>query len=105
MDRLHGGRCVGLAIACLVMPHVASAQENGPQGLSAPGEALRAQGRFLRGMAWYDLGSARAAAIEADAQAEWNRTVRADYERYLLDRANRLATKKALRNEREQDAV
>lgn len=94
---------IGVFTAGLSAAAVAHAQHAG--GASVPGEALRAQGRYLRGMAWYELGSARAGAIEADAVAAWNRAVQADYSQYLLDRARRAAAKKALRNEREEDAA
>jgi hypothetical protein len=74
-------------------------------GASPQGESLRAEGRYLQGMAWYNFGAARAAAIDADAQAAWNRAVQAEYSRDLAERADRRAAKKALRDEREQDAA
>src|SRR4051794_12440162 len=70
------------------------------QGVTAQGDAFRGQGRFLRGMAWYELGEARAKALEADAVLAWNRAVQADYQRYLLERAGRAAARKALRGGR-----
>ncbi len=81
------------------------ARAQGFGGATADGEALRAQGQYLRGMAWYNFGAARAAAMDAEAQAAWNRAVRADYARELAERADRRAAKKALRDEREQDAA
>ncbi|WP_406695427.1 hypothetical protein V5E97_30830 [Singulisphaera sp. Ch08] len=74
-------------------------------GATAQGDALRGQGRFMRGMAWYELGAAQAQAIEAEAVFAWNRSVQADYEQYLAGRARRAAAKKALSNEREEQAT
>ena len=74
-------------------------------GATVQGDALRGQGRFLRGMAWYELGEARANALEAEAVFSWNRAVQADYQRYLLERAGRSAARNALRNEREEEAA
>ena len=45
----------------------------GQRGATVQGDALSGQGRFLRGMAWYDLETAQAGAIEADAVFAWNR--------------------------------
>src|SRR4051812_20005280 len=75
------------------------------QGVTAQGDALRGDGRFLRGMAWYELGEARARALEADAVTAWNRAVQADYQRDLLEKAGRAAARRALRNEREEEAA
>jgi hypothetical protein len=83
----------------------AGARAQGFGGATAQGEAIRAEGQYLRGMAWYNFGAARAAAIDAEAQAAWNRAVQADYQRYLDERASRLAARKALRAEQQQDAA
>jgi hypothetical protein len=56
-------------------------------------------------MSWYELGSAQAQALEADAERAWNQAVRADYEQYLIAKASRAAAKRALVNEREQAAM
>ncbi len=69
------------------------------------GSAMRGQGQFLRGMAWYELGSAQGAAIEVESMKAWNQAVQADYNQYFLDRSRRAANKKALRNEVEQEAL
>ncbi len=103
-------RLMRIALACAltvgpVLSKAARGQYVGRSGVTAQGDAFRAQGRFLRGMAWYELGTARAGAIEADALFAWNRAVQADYNAYLLERAQRLAARKAVRNEREQDAA
>src|SRR5262245_16963979 len=74
------------------------------QGRTVQGDAFRGQGRFLRGMAWYELGEAQANALEAEAVFAWNRAVQTDYQQYLLEKAGRTAAKKALRNEREAEA-
>lgn len=74
-------------------------------GVTAEGEALRSRGQYLRGMAWYNFGAARAAAIDVEAQAAWNRAVRAEYARELAERADRRTARKALRDEREQNAA
>jgi hypothetical protein len=84
---------------------VADARAQGLGGATPQGEAIRAEGQYLRGMAWYEFGAAQAAVINAETQAAWNRAVQADYARYLDERANRLAAKKALRNEHQQDAA
>jgi hypothetical protein len=95
-----------LAAAGLFFGHNdAFAQRVDGIGVTAPGDNLRGRGQFLRGMAWYELGTARANAIQAEAVFEWNRAVRADYEGYLNARANHLATRRSLSNEREADAI
>ena len=66
---------------------------------------MRGRGRFLRGMAWYELGTAQAQALEAEAVIAWNRAVRADYEQYLAGRARRSAAKRGLVNERVEEAT
>lgn len=66
------------------------------------GNALRGRERYLRGLAWYELGAAQARAIEVETMRAWNQAVRADYEQYLINRAQRLVAKKASRDERAQ---
>jgi hypothetical protein len=56
-------------------------------------------------MAWYELGTARAKALESEAVIAWNRAVRADYEQYLAGRARRSAAKRGLVNERVEEAT
>ena len=96
--------------ACMVALAVGLSARAGGQfddgrGGTVQGEALRGQRRFLRGMAWYDLGSARARALEADAVFAWNRAVQADYHQYLLDRARRTSARKDRIKETEDEAV
>ncbi len=67
-----------LIVAAFLIPGQ-DARAQGFGGATAQGDALRAQGQYLRGMAWYNFGAARAAAIEVEAQAAWNRAVQADY--------------------------
>jgi hypothetical protein len=73
------------------------------QGSTPHGDAARGQAQFLRGMAWYELGEARARAIDADTIAAWNRSVQAGYNQYLLERARRSADRKAKRDARLQE--
>src|SRR4051794_23777037 len=75
------------------------------RGATVQGDASRSQGRFLRGMAWYELGTAQAGALETDAVASWNRAVQADYQQYLLEKAGRSDARKALRNGHEAVAA
>lgn len=96
MNRLAICVCV-----CVILPASLFAQ---PGGRTIEGDTARFQGRFLRGMAWYELGTAQAGRIEADAYSAWHRAVQEDYGRYLMDRAQRIAARKALIHEREQDA-
>src|SRR6478672_5986330 len=72
----------------------------GYSGSTAQGDALRGQESFLRGMAWYELGSAQAAAINQDTVEAWNRSVQAGYNQYLLERARRAATRRSAINTR-----
>jgi hypothetical protein len=94
-----------LTIASLAALPAVQVQEVGVHASSAQGDEFRAQGRFLRGMAWYELKSAEAASLNAETLAAWNRAVQAEYNQYLLDRANRIASRKAIRNERQQEAA
>ncbi len=75
------------------------------RGTTVEGDALRSRGRFLRGMAWHELGTAQAKALESEAVIAWNRAVRADYEQYLAGRALRSAAKKGGANERVEEAA
>ncbi len=59
----------------------------------------------MRGMAWYELGSARAEALNAQTVAEWNRAVQADYNRFLMDRAAKIASRKALSQELQAESA
>jgi hypothetical protein len=107
-DRGRAPARAGVATLVVVLVLVLGAAAKAPAqygGRSVQGDGFRAQGRYLRGMAWYELGAAQAGAIEADAVAAWNRAVQADYNQYMLDRARRAEARKALRNEREEDAA
>ena len=99
------GRCIAAIAVGLVSGPGLRAQPDEGRGTTAEGDALRGQGRFLRGMAWYELGTAQAQALEAEAVIAWNRAVRADYEQYLAGRARRSAAKKGLVNERVEEAT
>jgi hypothetical protein len=94
-----------LTLACLASAPAAAAQDTAVGGTTVVGDSLRAQGRFLRGMAWYQVGTARAEALETAAAAEWNRSVQADYNRYLLERANRIASRRERGNQRQEQAA
>jgi hypothetical protein len=77
-------------------PQIAPGQfVDGYAGRTPQGDALRGNAQFLRGMAWYEVGSAQAMALNQQALAEWNRSVQAGYEQYLLDRARRVADRRA----------
>src|SRR5262245_11062556 len=99
----------GIGIAAIAAGTVSGqallAQPFGGGGATVQGDALRGEGRFLRGMGWYELETAQAQALETEAVIAWNRAVQADYEQYLAARAMRSASKKALRNEREAEAL
>jgi hypothetical protein len=99
MGRHFALACVLFIAALSVLGRHAGAQAT-PEG-----DALRAEGRFLQGMAWYNFGAARSEAINAEAQAAWNRAVREDYKRFLADQADRRSAKKSLRDDRERDAA
>ncbi len=73
-------------------------------GATAQGDALRGQGLFLRGMAWYELGTAQANALNQQALESWNRSVQASYDQYLLDRARRAASRRSAVNARVEKA-
>jgi hypothetical protein len=100
----HSALASVLIVAAFLIPRQ-DARAQGLGGATAQGEVIWAEGQYLRGMAWYNFGAARAAAIDAEAQAAWNRAVQAEYSRDLAERAERRAAKKALRDEREQDAA
>jgi hypothetical protein len=109
---ISGGRTLGgglvLAVGVLVTVADRAIAQRGDGtglGITAPGDELRGQARFLRGMAWYEIGSAQAGALQLEAMIEWNRAVRADYEQYLRARANRLSRARTLNNERQADAA
>lgn len=97
-------RGIGPAVALLLALGAGTGrgQAVGP-GSTAEGGALRGQGQYLRGMAWYEFGSAEALSVGVDAEAEWNRAVRANYDQYLRDRAQRSAAKAAVRDARQAD--
>jgi hypothetical protein len=103
MGRHSALACVPIIAAVWIVGQHARAQDIG--GTTPQGEAMRAEGRFLQGMAWYNFGAARSEAMNAEAQAAWNRAVQADYARDLAERADRRSAKKSLRDEREQDAA
>jgi hypothetical protein len=94
----------GLALFTTMLAPAPPATAQGFGGQTVQGDAALGQARFFRGMAWYELGTAQADALNADAAIAWSRSVRADYERYLLDKATRQANKRARRDELEQDA-
>jgi hypothetical protein len=83
----------------------ADAHAQSPGGATPQSDAIRAEGEYLRGMAWYNFGAAQAVAINVETQAAWNRAVQVDYARYLHERARRLSAKKALVNEQQQEAA
>jgi hypothetical protein len=89
--------CVGAALAAMIglWPGGACGQLVDHSGSTAQGDALLGQGRFLSGMAWYELESAQAAAINEETQAAWNRSVQAGYNQYLLDRARRAGSRRS----------
>lgn len=105
---LPSARRLGAALAAIAVGLLPArelrAQPFAGRGSTAQGDALRGKGRFLRGMAWYELGTAQAGALENEAVIAWNRAVRADYEQYLHDKVRRANAKKALTNEREAEA-
>jgi hypothetical protein len=80
-------------------------QDVGRPGSTLQGDALRGQGQFLKGMAWYELGAAQARAIDVQTMTAWNQAVQAGYQAYLLDRATRAAAKMELRNRRQADVA
>lgn len=108
MSKRWGARPRKAAAVFLVATAVAGfASHSRPhaRGQTVQGDALRSEGRFLRGMAWYEVGAAQSQALAADALHAWNQAVRADYEQYLADRARRAAVKKGLRDKTEAEAA
>jgi hypothetical protein len=97
-------RGIGPAVALILTmgPGLGRGQDAG-LGATAQGGAIRGQGQFLRGMAWYEAGSAEAMSVGVDAEIAWNRAVRANYDQYLRDRAQRSAAKAAVRDARQAD--
>jgi hypothetical protein len=92
---------VVVAVSVGLWPWVAPGQfVDGYGGRTPQGDALRGGAQFLRGMAWYEIGSAEATALNQQALAEWNRSVQAGYQQYLLDRARRAADRRAAINAR-----
>ena len=59
----------GAALACQNKPASDHGAEHRRRGSTVPGDSLRRRGRYLRGMAWYELGQAQATAINAEAVA------------------------------------
>jgi hypothetical protein len=92
-------------VVILVLSPRLTAQDVGFQGSTSQGDAGRSMGRFLRGMAWYELGSAQARAIDMDTIIAWNQAVQTSYNRDLQERARRFASRKAARNAREQEVA
>ena len=72
-------RGIGPAVALILAtgPGLGCGQDAG-LGTTAQGGAIRGQGQFLRGMAWYEVGSAEAMSVGVDAAIAWNRAVRAN---------------------------
>jgi hypothetical protein len=97
--------CIGIQIIGLASGAGAWGQSGGGFGTTVQGDAFRNEGRFLRGMAWYELSEARANAIQAEAVIAWNRAVQADYNFYLNEEARRSAAKRAASNERVAEAT
>jgi hypothetical protein len=97
-------RGIGPAVALILAmgPGFSRGQAVGP-GSTAQGGVIRGQGQFLRGMAWYEVGSAEALSVGIDAEIAWNREVRANYDQYLRDRAQRSAAKAVVRGGRQAD--
>lgn len=88
---------VGATLICCV---AAWAQDNSKR----QAEALKAQGQFLRGAAWYELNSSKARAVDAKtakAIYEWNREV---YDDYRKARAERLGARKNLTKAQQEQA-
>lgn len=92
----------GLALILAMGPGLVRSQDVGT-GATAQGGTVRGQGQFLRGMAWYEVGSAEGLSVGVDAEIAWNREVRANYDQYLRDRAQRSAAKAAVRDARQAD--
>ncbi len=82
-----------------------SAQAPDGRGATPEGDHARAQGRYLRGLAWYELGTARGASLDAAAVAEWSRSVRAEYQSYLAARAARTSSRRTASNELQERAA
>ncbi len=74
-------------------------------GSTPQGDFLRGQGQFLKGMAWYEVGSAQSRAIDTQTMIIWNRAVQESYNQYLIERAQHNAGRLALRNARQQAAA
>jgi hypothetical protein len=73
-------------------------------GSTPQGDILRGQGAFLRGAAWYEVGSAKARAIDANtakAISDWNREIYSDY---MQNRAEHIGFKKNLSKAQQEQA-
>ena len=75
-----------LAAALLSGHRSLAAQTIARPGSTPEGDALRGQGQYLKGMAWYELGAAQARAIDVETMAAWNAAVQAGYNEYLAAR-------------------
>jgi len=90
-----------LALAGLLVDGKVRAQDVVLPGSTLQGDILRGQGQFLKGMAWYEVGSAQARAIDTQTMIVWNRAVQESYNQYLIERAQHSAGRLALRNARQ----
>ena len=96
----------GLAIAfAMLFGTAAPGQDVVLPGSTPQGDILRGQGQFLKGMAWYEVGSAQARAIDAETMIAWTRAVQESYNQYIIERAQRSAGRRALSNARQQAAA
>jgi len=94
-----------LALAGALVYSKVQAQDVVLPGSTPQGDILRGQGQFLKGMAWYEVGSAQARAIDVETMIAWNRAVPESYNQYLIERAQRSAGRRALSNARQQAAA
>ena len=99
------GLALLLAVAGLFVYGKVRAQDVVLPGSTLQGDILRGQGQFLKGMAWYEVGSAQARAIDAQTMIAWNRAVQESYNQYLIERARHSAGRLALRNARQYAAA
>jgi len=93
-----------LAAWSIVHGTLLQAQHSDLGGGTAQGDAHRGQAIFLRGMAWYELGTAQVNVLNQQAMESWNRSVQAGYEQHLLERARRVATRRSAINTRVEKA-
>lgn len=83
------GKLSATLVLCLAVVAMTQAQDRVGPGSTVQGDILRGQGQFLKGAAWYEVGSAQANVLNTKAAIEWEKWNQQLYRDYMRERAAR----------------